>query len=338
MSDQAASINFDRIAPIYEESRGGLGSEAGRLRAGDRAHLRPGPCSRSASARARWRSPSTDAGTPSSASTSRRTCSPPPTSGWALVSRIARRDGAADRDRIGARTSSRSGCSSSSAASRHAARGRERPLRGRLIVIPSRAIHEPDDIDAVAVDFNAVFRGRAPTIPQRLIALGEWRGSILPVTGRDTQSLGRVARRDHPADRDTATSASSSTSATRLETRRRPRDRRVCVTPRPGSASHTSRAPRRARVRSGLTYSAIAIACAVRSVWVSERRHSVTPRSPRARPPSRAAPRGGAERAPHHLDVAERELPQPDAQRLHHRLLGPEPRREARRDRCGARA
>ena len=24
MSDQAASINFDRIAPIYEKSRGGL--------------------------------------------------------------------------------------------------------------------------------------------------------------------------------------------------------------------------------------------------------------------------------------------------------------------------
>ena len=41
MSDQAASINFDRIAPIYEESRGGL-ARGGAYARTIGAHLRPG--------------------------------------------------------------------------------------------------------------------------------------------------------------------------------------------------------------------------------------------------------------------------------------------------------
>jgi ubiquinone/menaquinone biosynthesis C-methylase UbiE len=43
---------------------------------------------------------------------------------------------------------------------------------GRLVVIPSRARHDPDDIDAVAIDFQTEIRGMRQDDPAALIARG----------------------------------------------------------------------------------------------------------------------------------------------------------------------
>ena len=47
---------------------------------------------------------------------------------------------------------------------------------GRFLVVPSKAIHQPDEIDEVSVDFNAVLRGFRPDDTARLVALGEAAG------------------------------------------------------------------------------------------------------------------------------------------------------------------
>jgi SAM-dependent methyltransferase len=183
MSDQAASINFDRIAPIYEESRGGL-ARGGAYARTIGAHLRPGLVLEIGIGTGSVALPLTDAGHP------------------VVGVDISRNMLAAAHDRLGSRVAIADVMAlpiatgsvpnvvavwvfqlvgSAEMTLREARRALS--VRGRLVVIPSRAIHENDDIDAVAVDFNEVLHGTRPDDPERLIALAE--GVGLRLTGRD---------------------------------------------------------------------------------------------------------------------------------------------------------
>ena len=125
---------------------------------------------------------------------------------------------------------------------------------GRFLVVPSKAIHQPDEIDEVSVDFNAVLRGFRPDDTARLVALGEAAGFRLLAASHDAApELGRVARRDHPAHRAPQLRHPARPRRRRLAACRRARDRRVASPARPDTASHATRAARSPRVRSSLT-------------------------------------------------------------------------------------
>lgn len=183
MSDQAASINFDRIAPIYEESRGGL-ARGGAYARTIGTHLRPGLVLEIGIGTGSVALPLTDAGHP------------------VVGVDISRNMLAAAHDRLGSRVAIADVMAlpiatgsvpnvvavwvfqlvgSAEVTLREARRALS--VRGRLVVIPSRAIHANDDIHAVAVDFNEVLHGTRPDDPERLISLAE--GVGLQLTGRD---------------------------------------------------------------------------------------------------------------------------------------------------------
>ena len=150
---------------------------------------------------------------------------------------------------------------------------------GRFLVVPSKAIHQPDEIDEVSVDFNAVLRGFRPDDTARLVALGEAAGfRLLAVTRRRPRAGTSRPPRSSSAS-SAATSASCSTSATPTGSASScPRSTRCVACPtRHGLARDARNTISSCSKQSD--YSAIAIACAVRSVCVSDSFHSVIPRS-----------------------------------------------------------
>ncbi len=183
MSDQAASINFDRIAAIYEESRGGL-ARGGSYARTIGAHLRPGAVLEIGIGTASVALPLTETGHPVvGVDISRNMLA-------AAHERLGSRVALADVMALPVATASVTNVvavwvfqlvGSAEVTLREARRVMKGD--GRLVVVPSHAIHDSDDIDEVAVDFNKVLHGTRPDDPERLIALGE--GAGLRLAGRD---------------------------------------------------------------------------------------------------------------------------------------------------------
>lgn len=175
MSDRA-SINFDRIAPIYEQSRGGL--VRGRSYAETiTPHLLPGTVLEIGIGTGSIALPITEAGHP--------------VVGVDLSPNMLE----LAHQRLGARVAVgdvmllpiRSGSVPNVVAVwvfqlvgsvETTLRDARRVLSdgGRLVVIPSGGHYFPDDIDAVSVDFQTEIRGSRQDDPQVLIAAGEAAG------------------------------------------------------------------------------------------------------------------------------------------------------------------
>jgi len=183
MSDQAASINFDRIAAIYEESRGGL-ARGGAYARTIGEHLRPGAVLEIGIGTASVALPLTEAGHPVvGVDISRNMLS-------AAHDRLGSRVALADVMALPVATASVTNVvavwvfqlvGSAELTLREARRVMK--AGGRLVVVPSHAIHAADDIDAVAVDFTALLHGTRPDDPERLVGLAE--GVGLQLVARD---------------------------------------------------------------------------------------------------------------------------------------------------------
>jgi SAM-dependent methyltransferase len=176
MSDQAASINFDRIAPIYEKSRGGLVRGGAYARA-IVPHLATGTVLEIGIGTGSVALPLVESGHP--------------VVGVDLSSKMLE----LAYERLGSRVAIGDVMALPIATGSvmnvvavwvfqlvgsvdDTLREARRVLRpgGRLVVIPARARHDPDDIDAVAVDFQAEIRGARQDDPQVLIARGDAAG------------------------------------------------------------------------------------------------------------------------------------------------------------------
>ncbi len=175
MSDRG-SINFDRLAAVYDESRGGL-QRGGAYARAIAPHLRPGVVLEIGVGTGAVALPLVEAG-------------------HAVVGvDLSPKMLAVAHDRLGARialgdvmalpiaTASVTNIVAvwvfqlvASVEQTMSEARRAIADEGRFIVVPSRAIHEPDDIDEVAVDFNAVVHGVRPDAADRLVALAEAAG------------------------------------------------------------------------------------------------------------------------------------------------------------------
>jgi SAM-dependent methyltransferase len=216
MSDRA-SINFDRIAPIYEQSRGGL--VRGRSYAGTiTPHLLPGAVLEIGIGTGSIALPITEAGHPVVG------VDLSPNMLELAYQRLGARVAVGDVMLLPIRTAACrtwSPCGSSSSSERrgHAARRARRCFRwGRLVVIPSCGT-TPDDIDAVSVDFQTEIAAAVKMIPESSSRLRS--GELAP--GRTTRDRGSGVRRvtvQSPIASKRGASASCSTSTTRPGTSR----------------------------------------------------------------------------------------------------------------------
>jgi SAM-dependent methyltransferase len=173
MSDQAASINFDRIAAIYEESRGGV-VRGGSFAKAIAPHLRDAPVLEIGIGTASVALPLTEAGHQ--------------VVGVDLSTKML----ALAHERLGSNVAVGDvmalPIATGSVANVVAVwvfqlvgsveltlREARRALNpgGRLVIIPSRATYGRDDIDEVSVDFQAAIRGARQDDPDSLISLAE---------------------------------------------------------------------------------------------------------------------------------------------------------------------
>ncbi len=180
MSDRA-SINFDRLAAVYDTSRGGLPRGAAYARA-IAPHLRPGLVLEIGVGTGAVALPLVESGHPVvGVDLSPKMLS---VADERLGARIAVGDVMALPIATAAVTNLVAVWVFQLVASVEATMSEARralAVGGRFVVVPSRAIHEPDDIDAVAVDFNAVLHGVRPDDPSRLVARAEPAGFRLVV-------------------------------------------------------------------------------------------------------------------------------------------------------------
>jgi SAM-dependent methyltransferase len=172
MSDRA-SINFDRIAPIYEQSRGGFvrgGSYAGTIS----AHLLPGTVLEIGIGTGSIALPMTDAGHPVVG------VDLSPNMLELAHQRLGARVAVGDAMVLPIRSASVPNVVAvwvfqlvgSVEATLRDARRVLSP-GGRFVVIPSGGHFSPDDIDAVSVDFQVAIRGGRQDDPEVLIRAGE---------------------------------------------------------------------------------------------------------------------------------------------------------------------
>jgi len=181
VSDRA-SINFDRIAATYEKSRGGLVRGGAYARA-VAAHLAPGTVLEIGVGTASIALPLVEAGHPVvGVDLSRKMLE-------LAFERLGPRVAIGDVMALPIATGSVMNVVAVwvfqlVGSVDDTLREARRVLRpgGRLVVIPSRARHDPDDIDAVAVDFQTAIRGTRQDDPEVLIARGGEAG--LSLVGR----------------------------------------------------------------------------------------------------------------------------------------------------------